>query len=616
MIQQAFEFALPKSLWLPPASLPNIHDKLISLDTETLDPQLKEKGPSFLRDCGRVVGISLAWSGGQLYLPVGHTFGGNLDKGTVVRWLKEEVLHTSREVVLANAQYDLGWLRTIGIEVPGKVHDIQIMDPLLDSERDDGYSLNALCKRWLGETKDESILIDAAKIHGFDDPKAVMDRLDPRFVGPYAEADARQTLAIYHKIREHPEWREVEKLYDEVEQPLIKVLFGMMSRGVRVDTLYAEKLNDRWKKEEEAVYLRLGFRDVWDGKRCARFLRESGVQVGTSVDKAFLESLDLPGARDIRVARELNRCRETFLEQNIVKGNRKGRIHPQYVQLASDEGGTRSGRLACKNPNAQQFPKRSVNIDSKAIRKCFIPEDGELWAKLDYWSQEPVIQCHYGICLGLDKAQEVGNMMARGTKLYKFIEENSNGRLSYDDSKEVVLARSYGQRTKGLAAKMGLSLDEAERLQEDFDKVVPYIAELAQRCSDRAGAHGYVRTLLGRKQRFNLWQPVWNDNPDERHLAMTLEKAKARWGSNVKLKRAGLYKALNWLVQGSAADQTKLAIVQVSRDIGIPTMTVHDETNKSVKNKEEALHMKHIMETCVKLRLPVRADLDLGTTWQ
>jgi DNA polymerase I-like protein with 3'-5' exonuclease and polymerase domains len=617
MLQGAFDFVLPQSTWVAPSHLPSLAGaKFIAIDTETLDPGLKEKGPGFLRGTGKLVGISISWETTSRYFPLGHTYGGNLDRELTVDWLNRELIESGAELVFANAQYDLGWLRQIGVNVAGRVHDVQIMDPLLDSERSDGYSLGALCKRWLGETKNEDLLRQAASAHGKGDPKECMDQLDPKYVGPYAEADARQTLQIFHKIRAHPEWQHVEKLYNEVEQPLITTLFEMMWRGVRVDTNYADQLNKKWKKQEEGLYTEIGFRDIWNGKECAKVLRAAGVHVGVSVDKNFLQSISHPLGNKIRAARELNRCRETFLEQNILLGSRAGRIHPQYVQLSSDEGGTRSGRLACKNPNAQQFPKRSVNVDTKAIRKALIPEEGCQWAKFDYWSQEPVIQCHYGIASGLPKAQEVAEMFAKGVKLYKFIEQNSKGKLNYDQAKEVALARSYGQQTAGLAAKMGMAFDEAERIQEDFDEIVPYIKMLADLSQTRAGDRGYVTTLLGRRQRFNLYQPKWNDNKEDRYLALTLEDARKKWGDKAVLKRAFLYKALNWLIQGSAADQTKLALVRVHREVGLPQMTVHDEISSSVLSKEQALHIKQIMETCVKLKAPVRADMDLGPTWQ
>jgi DNA polymerase I-like protein with 3'-5' exonuclease and polymerase domains len=626
MLQGAFDFALPKSNWCPPSSLPNIpNGAILAVDTEGFDPDLETEGPGFLRNKGRVAGVSIAWMERSVYLPIGHEFGDNLDSSIVCGWLCETLGRTNNHVVFANAPYDLGNLRRLGVEVKGAIHDIQIMDPLLDAERSDGYSLNALCKRWLGKEKNEEILRQASTAHGSIgrtkklrdtvNAKKIMHLLAPRFVGPYAEDDASDTLAIFHKIKEHPEWQEVSKLYDEVEQPLIRTLFEMMWRGVRVDMAYAEELNDRWLKEENELYAEMGFNDIWSGDACIAYLRKHGISIGKSIAKEFLGPINHPAALDLKKARELAKCRKDYLEATLLKGSYRGRIYPQYNQMASDEGGTKTGRLSCKNPNAQQIPKRSKNIDSKAIRKALLPEEGLEWAKFDYWSQEPVILVHYGIILNLPRAKEVGEMFARGVKLYKFIEDNSQGKLNYDEAKEVTLARSYGQQTQGLADKMGMEFEEAERLQQDYDEIVPYIKKLAEGCSTAAGSRGYIKTLLGRKQRFNFWQPVWNNNPEERFLAFRLKEAQKKWPKQ-QLKRAFLYKALNFLAQGSAADQTKLALVRIHQEVGLPQMTVHDEISKSVQSKKEALHIKEIMETCIKLRVPVRADMDLGPTWQ
>lgn len=619
-MQQAFDFILPATQWTPPLSLPNLdHETTISVDTETFDPGIKEKGPGYLRGSGHLVGISLAWGPVEntkaIYLPIGHKFGGNLDRGIVLSWIKSTLSKTDRDVAFANAPYDLGWLRLNGVEVSGRIHDIQIMDPLLDEERIDGYSLNAIAKRHLGEEKKEDLLNEAAKAHGQKNAKECMHLLAPKFVGPYAEADAEQTLRIFRKIKTIPEWQEVSSLYETLERPLIRTLFEMTWKGVRVDLDYAEKLNNRWMRQEQETYLELGFREVWDGKACARYLRANGVNVGTSVDKAFLESLSHPGGKLIRIARELNRCRETFLEQNILLGSRKGRIHPTYMQLASDEGGTRSGRLACKNPNAQQFPKRSVNIDAKSIRKCLIPEEGKQWAKLDYWSQEPVIQCHYAILSGLPGAHEVNEMFKKDIKLATYIAEKSGGRLRYDQAKDVTLARSYGQQTAGLARRMNMTISEAEQLQEDFDSIVPYVSMLADRVKARAGEKGFIKTLLGRKQRFQLWSRRFCKDAESRYDAFPLEEARKKWPKET-LERAFLYKALNRLIQGSAADQTKKALVEIHQQIGLPDLTVHDEINKSVVDLKEAEAIQEIMVTCIPLKTMVRADMDLGSTWQ
>jgi DNA polymerase I-like protein with 3'-5' exonuclease and polymerase domains len=126
-----------------------------------------------------------------------------------------------------------------------------------------------------------------------------------------------------------------------------------------------------------------------------------------------MESCTHPKLKEVQEVRAINRVRSVYLEENLITNVIRGRIHPQYIQMASDDGGTRTMRLACRNPNAQQFPKRSTLFDAKSLRKVLIPEDGMDWAKFDYWSQEPVIQCHYALKLGLPGAQEVRTQFER-----------------------------------------------------------------------------------------------------------------------------------------------------------------------------------------------------------
>ncbi len=616
--QVPFDFLLPHSTWQTPTGFTDFSSaKEIAVDTETYDPRLKPRGPGFLRRSagatdGHLCGVSLSDGTRSVYYPLHHAMGKCMDHERLAGHLRDLLGRTDQTIVFANASYDLGWLRAgLGVEVRGTIHDIQIADTLIDEERQDGYSLNALCKRWLGETKEETLLNAAANALGIPEAKAEMHKIPACYVGPYAERDADQTWRIWQKLKPELSKQNLGRVYS-VEQRLVRTLFEMAWRGIRVDLNYAQELNHRWKKEEEALYSEIGFRDIWDADACATYLRRNGLTVGKSVTKGILESLAHPAAANIRRVREFNRCRETFLEQNLITNTTGGRIHPQYVQMHSDEGGTRTGRLSCKNPNAQQFPKRSTTIDAKAIRHCLIPEEGCLWAKFDYWSQEPVIQCHYGLVEGLGGAADVAAQFAENKKLYSFIELATGGRCNYDQAKAVVLGRSYGMGVAKMASSLNMDKETCEKVLRAFDQVVPYIGVLADRFSAVAKSRGYVRTLLGRRRHFDLWQPARKS--DEYTEPTTLEQAKAQWAGR-SLERAFTYKAFNAGVQGSAADQTKTGIVMTHEAVLLPQMTVHDEVSASVETEKQALQIKEILENCIQLRLPARADMDLGTSW-
>lgn len=417
----------------------------------------------------------------------------------------------------------------------------------------------------------------------------------------------------------------------ELERKVTRVLFEMHWKGIRVDTAFAEKLNTRWKREEaELVKPFRGF-DIWNSEHIAQFCKRERIDLphtaagAPQVQAAWLESCDIPLMKNLRVAREMNRTRSIYLEQNLIDNVLPdGRIHPQYVQIACDEGGTRTGRLSCKNPNAQQFPKRSRNFDAKTLRKCLLPEDGELWNKNDFWSQEPTLQVHYGLVKGYPGAREVCEGFKQKIKLYTQIEKATQGRCNYDQAKIVVLGRSYGMGKAKMARDMGLPVGDCESVLDAFDEGAAYIGMLAKDCENTAQQRGYVKTILGRQRHFNQWVPVRNfdrkfkrDWDDDRFFkpVSSREEAEAKWGAG-RVERAWVRKGFNALCQGGGADQTKKGMVDVYEAVGVPLLQVHDEVNKSVPDERTGRLVNEILVNAIQLKAPIYADFDLGPTWQ
>lgn len=617
----------PQSTWAPPVRFPDLSDaKVISLDTENRDPLLKSKGPSFIRKQGHVAGIGVATDTGfRGYFPIGHALGGNLDKEVVSRWLRD-TCKVDRDYVFTNAPYDVGWLSTLGVDVKGRWHDISIMATLLDEEDPKGYSLDSIGRRYVGRGKDETKLREAAREYGVD-PKADLWKLPAKFVGTYGEADPVLTLEAYVKLLEELKRQDLGKIYD-LELRVTPVLYKMWRQGIRVDHDYAVQLNERWLVEEKSLLsqLKMSVDDIWSNEVVVNFCDKRGIKYprtekgNPSITKDFMEHNGHPDLLPLRKVRAINRTRSTYLEQNLIEDTFEGRIFPQYVQLATDEGGTRTGRLACKNPNAQQFPKRSRLFDAKSIRKCLVPEEGKLWAKFDYWSQEPTLQCHYGLLYDYPSAVAVRDKFAQGIKLYTFIEEATGGRCNYDQAKEVVLGRSYGMGAPLMAERMGISVLECEDILNAFDAAVPFIAGLSELADQMAKQRGWIRTIMGRKRHFNLYaRRSYKDENGQWVRYKGPGRALERWLADgftaAQVERAFTYKAFNALIQGGSADQTKMSLVLINEQLGLPQMTVHDEISKSVVDEREALIMKEIMQTSIELRCPVRADMELGKSW-
>lgn len=622
------------SNWTPPSHLPNLSDaKEIAIDTECKDPNLIAKGPGYLRKDGFVAGVSLSTDTGFTgYFPLAHAGGGNLDTKLVATWLLHE-LGKDRDYIFVNAQYDLGWLRTLGIECRGHIIDLSVVASLIDEELDQGYSLDALCKLFLGKGKDEELLRQAASNWEVD-PKKDLWKLPAKMVGVYAETDAVRTLQLWQVLKQELTKQDLWPIF-HLERQVTPILFEMFWRGIRVDLAYAEELHTRWLAEENALLRQLGMsgEDIWTPAAIVAYCQRHRISFPyteptarfpngqPSITAEFMEHSGHPELLPLRKLRAINRTRDTFLGSVLLRGHLNGRIHPQYIQLACDEGGTRAGRLAARNPNAQQFPKRSKLFDAKAIRKVMLPEEGCLWNKLDYWSQEPTLMVHYALLKKLPKAEMVRDQFALKKKLYTIIEQDSQGACNYDDAKQVALARSYGQQIRSMARSMGITEDAAAGILTKFDESVPFIGLLASALEARAQSVGVVKTILGRKCHFNLWEPVgglrWFINEQglkEKEKPLRLPEAEKKWPGK-SLKRAFTYKAFNRLIQGSAADQGKKAIVDVNSALGLPMFPVHDELSKSVKDRAEALEMKRIVEQAIPLLCPAQADMELGVSW-
>ena len=605
----------PSSFWRSPTSLPQLSGE-IAIDLETYDPYLRQTGPSYKRNEGFVVGIAIADANNTLYLPFAHEGGDNLPKNLVLKYVSDQIKNASC-ILFANALYDMGWLHTLGISIDCTVRDIQVAEALIDEEQF-SYSLNNLSIKYLDRPKDEVHLKKAAEAYGVD-PKAGLWKLAARHVGTYAEIDARNTWDIYQHQKPILAKANLTKIW-ELECKVTKVLLSMTLKGVPIDLLAAEEYNDILKKEEADLSSQFGNLDIWSPQQLGHYCETTlGIKVprtdkgNFSVDKFFLKGTNNPTLASIYKLRSINRLRKVFIEDIILGQNYKGRIHADFKQTASERGGTRSGRLSSSNPNMQQVPKRS-DIGKK-IRSLYIAEPDMLWCKADYSSQEPRLQVHYAL-LGdintgkaLPKAEEARAAFAAGEKLYTFFEKETG--LPYDTCKMLCLGISYGMGNKTMATQLDIGEEECKLVTEKFNAKAPFLRILFDNVMLRAKQKGEIKTILGRKAHFDFWMPSYDDKPVKGY-----DNATKKYKDQIKnLQRAFVSKGLNRLIQGSAADQTKLAMV-LAHDAGFDLrLPVHDEINAMVSTEAEAKELGKIMEEAITLKVPVVVDIDLGRTW-
>jgi len=611
-----FPLFQPPTEWVMPDGFPDIsYAREVAIDLETRDPNLTTMGSGWARKDGHIIGIAVAVEGDQWYFPIRHEIGPNLDIKTTMRWL-QDVVSKDRDYIFHNAPYDVGWMLAEGVSVKGRIVDTMVVAPLLDENRF-SYALNAIGRDYLQERKSEKELREAAEAFGVN-AKSEMYKLPAAYVGAYAEQDAALTLRLWTFFKGLIIKEDIGDIFD-LELKVLKTIIPMREKGVRVDLEKAERIKIDLEQREK--------------KLLAEIKRQSGISVelwaAESVSKAF-DALDLQynktektGApsftkgflanhphqvpKMIVEAREFNKARTTFVDA-ILKHQVKGRIHAELHPLRSDVGGTVTGRFSYSNPNLQQIPARHGEI-GPMIRSLFIPEEGTLWGAFDYSSQEPRIVVHYSKLMGFRGASDFAEQYSVDARTdFHQMAADIVG-VPRKQAKDINLGLFYGMGSKKLAASLGLEFEDAKELFAEYHDKVPFVRELSDYAINRASRKGVIRTVLGRRCRFDKWEP----NKYGSWKPMTYQEAYAEHGPAIK--RAFTYKALNKLIQGSAADQTKAAMVALAEEGILPMIQVHDELDVSVESEDQAKMITEIMQDCVKLEVPSVVDAEFGPNW-
>jgi DNA polymerase I-like protein with 3'-5' exonuclease and polymerase domains len=491
--------------------------------------------------------------------------------------------------------------------------------PLLDENRF-SYSLNALGFDYLKEVKSEAALKQAAADFGVH-PKKELWKLPAMYVGEYAEQDAALTLKLWHHFKTKMRQDEVESIFD-LETAAFPVLLELTMKGIRFDRERCEKTIHKLIQREKAIFAELkslcgGTVDIWAAASIAHSFDKLGISYGktaagaASFTKGFLDSCDHPVAKLIVEARETNKTHSTFLQPYLDFSAKTGRVHPHVNQMRNDEGGTITGRLSMNSPNLQQVPARH-EIIGPMVRSLFLPEEGQIWAANDFSSQEPRLLVHYATLLDLPGAEKMAEAYRENpdTDFHQMVADMAG--IKRKQAKTIGLGLMYGMGKAKLANELDLPVEEASELIGTFHTKVPFLkgtVNAVMKRIEHPASGGSIRTLLGRKCRFPLYEPVqWGVNK-----ALPYEQAIVEYGP--RIKRAATYKGLNKLIQGSAADQTKAAMVALHKAGFHLMLQVHDEIALSVNTAEEAREAAHIMATAVDLEVPSRVDVEMGPSW-
>ncbi len=600
----------PQTEWLPPTEFPDLskYDE-IAIDLETKDPDLVKMGSGSVTKQGDITGIAVAVKGWSGYYPIAHEGGGNMDRDVVIKWF-QGVLSTPATKIFHNAMYDVCWIRALGLSINGKIVDTMIASALVD-ENQMRYDLNNCSKRYTGKTKNETDLYAAARDWGVD-AKAEMYKLPAIYVGAYAEKDAELTFELWQELKKEILHQDIQSIFD-LETELFPCLVDMRFLGVRVDVEQAHKLKEELHTEEKECLLQVKKEtgvdtQIWAARSIAQVFEKLHLPFdrtektnSPSFTKNFLQNHPHPLVKRIARAREINKAHTTFID-TILKHSFKGRIHAEINQLRSDNGGTVTGRFSYSNPNLQQIPARNKELGPR-IRSLFLPEEGHTWGCFDYSQQEPRLVVHYATLQNLYGVDEVVEAYKKGDADFHDIVADM-AEIPRLQAKTINLGLFYGMGKNKLQAELGVSKDKAEELFRQYHGKVPFVKKLMDNVMNRAQNRGQIRTLLGRLCRFHLWEP----NQFGIHKPLSHDAALMEHGPGIK--RAYTYKALNRLIQGSAADMTKKSMIDLHKEGIIPHIQVHDELDISVNNNADKI--KEIMEHAVSLEVPNKVDYESG----
>lgn len=595
-----------------------LYGENIFLDTETKDDGLaQERGPGWaFSDGGYVCGVTVVADNFRRYIPVAHAQGENEDKDRIFSWLNCVLSDSLQRKVFANAPYDVGWLKRSGVEVVGSLEDVLTNGALCD-ENLFKYSLDSLHKHFVKDSKLVKRYDDLEKLcekYGFKITKknpaaSHIWKFSGEEVTPYGLDDGLLTEELFLSTRKIIEDEDLQRVHD-LECRLIRPLIEMRWRGVRVDLNRAQDLLVEFSQKRDAAIEKIKLLTgisvgPTDDHSLAKALAVRGIIVGLSeknkkpeINSNYLKTLKDEVASAVVDCRKYEHAANTFVQSMVFDSHQNGRIHSTLNSVKGERGGTVSGRFSSTDPNLQQIPKRDEDIGPK-IRKMFLAEEGEELADLDFSAQEPRWTAEFAFRAKVPGGEAVANQYVSNpyTDYHQFTADIAG--ISRKEAKAINLGLAYGMGEAKLCHSLGLPTmfinkygkqlevagPEGKALLAKYHAGAPFIKPLMNLAKKQAESRGYVTTILGRKCRFRFYQNRWLDTQ----------------------------KALNRVIQGSSADQTKMAMVTIWEERGvIPLLSIHDELVFSVKDRKESEYYSQVMRTCIPTTVPFIADPEFG----
>jgi DNA polymerase I-like protein with 3'-5' exonuclease and polymerase domains len=588
-------------------------------------------GPGWATNNGYLLGVSIGILGNPLstrYFAVRHDLGFNEDFDQVMKLLKT-IGRLPIPKIGFNIGYDIGWIHTNPLaEMHGPYIDVMHASALVD-ERRPSYSLDNIGKWLTGHGKANYKLEQYASQHGLDSKKD-MAKMPSDLVGEYACEDVNLTGACYNKLLRELRAQELQEIF-KLENELIWVFYLMRKEGIRVDEEKLDQLIVQFKQIEQNCLQKIkddwGYSvDTWAARSLEILCNGLGIDYprtkptprfpsgNPSFMGGWLADHPHPALKLIAEARRYSKAHSTFLD-GLRSFLHRGKIHAEFHQLKSDDGGTVTGRISMSHPGLQQMPARDKEM-AKAIRGLFITSHPKRKiGSADYSQQEPRLQLHYASALKLRGADEAVKTFKENPRTdYHQMTADITG-IPRSSAKIINLGLAYGMGVRKLAASLGIAYESAQEKLNNYYQRLPWLKELQIQCGIRAAERGWIKTLLGRRCRYNQWEPVNKELFTQGQYPVDLETAQEQW-VGAPLKRAFTYRGMNGLIQGSAGDQTKKAMRDLYYDHNIlANLQMHDELIFEVSNQKELESYAQVMRDTVKLAVPVIVDTAVGKSW-
>lgn len=676
--------AQPPANYKLPTEFPSLRRaKRISLDFESHDESITNGiGPGWRRGA-YPVGIGVAIIGKDWrpefseYYPLRHRVGPNIEAAKFYEYLANELAFFDGEIIGANLLYEADGLSYQDVFAPfARWRDIQWAEALID-ETSFSYKLDSLARKYLKQHK----VTDELKMLYGDSYIERMRDCHPGHVRAYGLGDVELPALVLAEQNKILRKEKMDDLYD-LECRLMPFLLYMRRLGVRVDldksTRFGETLTQKRDAALRDVTRLVGVRGfeltaenfekpttlafVFDRLGIKYPLTATGKP---SIKNVWLKRLDHPVGELLATANVCEKAKGTFIDGYIDKFAINGRVHCEFHPLRKVDDSTHkkngavSGRFSCVHPNLQNIPSRDDELDLEIGPECrgmFIADEGADWWSQDYSQIEYRFLVHYAValeCAGASLPQKAfienpdadfhelcakliwkdkWNDVQRRLDIGEIVKDVAKKlwKAIRGPAKNLNFGMVYGMGKDKLAADLGETNpdgtpnENALRIMAEYHAAAPFIKDLNKKLMNRAQEKGYAETILGRRRRFNFWEPKFTERGAPRPKSLPYEQAVAAYGQ--KLKRSDTNIALNATLQGSAADLMKKAMVDMweagifdaGNDITC-VLTVHDELNGSVlptaRGKESLRAVKHIMETAMKLHLPVLTSGSTGRTW-